>query len=272
MTSGRTASDATSGRVWKKPPFIANPWIRYGLGVIILAYLYWAFSTLPFDWQRIAEGLPRAGKIFGGAVPPSFERAELLWTGFKESFQIAFLATLLGVLLSIPIAVMAARNVAPLPVYLVGRTLIIVSRSFHPVIVAILFVAAVGFGPMAGILTLTLYSIGFVAKLLAEEIEEIDWGQVEAMRSVGAGYMKILVYGVFPQIMPRQIGLSMYQLDSNLRASAVVGIVGAGGIGGTLMNAFGRYDYDFAFAILLMIIAIILVSEGLSGWVRKKVW
>ncbi|WP_298446869.1 phosphonate ABC transporter, permease protein PhnE [uncultured Marinobacter sp.] len=272
MTSGNTASGAQPGRVWKKPPFIANPWIRYGLVAITLAYLFWAFSTLPFDWQRIAEGLPRAGKIFGGAFPPSFERGGLLWTGFKESFQIAFLATMLGVLLSVPIAVMAARNVAPLPVYILGRTLIIVSRSFHPVIVAILFVAAVGFGPMAGILTLTLYSIGFVAKLLAEEIEEIDWGQVEAMRSVGAGYMKILVYGVFPQIMPRQIGLSMYQLDSNLRASAVVGIVGAGGIGGTLMNAFGRYDYDFAFAILLMIIAIILVSEGLSGWVRKKVW
>lgn len=272
MTSDRTANDAPSGRVWKKPPFIANPWVRYGLIAITLIYLVWAFSTLPFDWQRISEGLPRAGKIFGGAFPPSFERSGLLWTGFKESFQIAFLATMLGILLSIPIAVMAARNVAPMPVYLLGRTLIIVSRSFHPVIVAILFVAAVGFGPVAGILTLTLYSIGFVAKLLAEEIEEIDWGQVEAMRSVGAGYMKILIYAVFPQIMPRQIGLSMYQLDSNLRASAVVGIVGAGGIGGTLMNAFGRYDYDFALAILLMIIAIILVSEGLSGWVRKKVW
>lgn len=272
MTPDKTAINAQSGRVWKKPPFIANPWVRYGLVAITLAYLYWAFSTLPFDWQRISEGLPRAGKIFGGAIPPSFERAGLLWTGFKESFQIAFLATMLGVLLSVPIAVMAARNVAPLPVYLFGRMLIIVSRSFHPVIVAILFVAAVGFGPVAGILTLTLYSIGFVAKLLAEEIEEIDWGQVEAMRSVGAGYMKILVYAVFPQIMPRQIGLSMYQLDSNLRASAVVGIVGAGGIGGTLMNAFGRYDYDFALAILLMIIGIILVSEGLSGWVRKKVW
>ncbi len=178
----------------------------------------------------------------------------------------------MGVGLSLPIAVMAAKNVAPLPVYLLGRALIVISRSFHPVIVAILFVAAVGFGPLAGILTLTLYSIGFVAKLLAEEIEEIDWGQVEAMRSVGAGYFKILVFGVFPQIMPRQIGLSMYQLDSNLRASAVVGIVGAGGIGGTLMNAFGRYDYDFAFAILLMIIGIILISEGFSGWVRKKVW
>ena len=249
-----------------------SPWLRYGLIAVTLTYLYWAFSTLPFDWARISEGLPRAAKIFGGAFPPSFERAGLLWTGFKESFQIAFLATLLGVFLSIPIAVMAAKNVAPKPVYLVGRAIIIISRSFHPVIVAILFVAAVGFGPMAGILTLTLYSIGFVAKLLAEEIEEIDWGQVEAVRSVGAGYLKMLIYGVFPQIMPRQIGLSMYQLDSNLRASAVVGIVGAGGIGGTLMNAFGRYDYDFAFAILLMIIGIILVSEGISGWVRKKVW
>ncbi|MFG1496622.1 phosphonate ABC transporter, permease protein PhnE [Saccharospirillum sp. HFRX-1] len=272
MTDLKTAASGAPNRVWKKPPFIANPWVRYGLIAVTLCYLYWAFSTLPFNWERIAEGLPRAGRIFGGAFPPSFERGGLLWTGFKESFQIAFLATLLGVSLSLPIAVMAARNVAPLPVYLLGRTLIIVSRSFHPVIVAILFVAAVGFGPLAGILTLTLYSIGFVAKLLAEEIEEIDWGQVEAMRSVGAGYLKMLIYGIFPQIMPRQIGLAMYQLDSNLRASAVVGIVGAGGIGGTLMNAFGRYDYDFAFAILLMIIGIILISEAISGWVRKKVW
>ena len=272
MTRVRSGADAPSGRVWKKPPFIANPWVRYGLIAIALTYLYWAFSTLPFNWERVSEGLPRAARIFGGAFPPSFERGSLLWTGFKESFQIAFLATLMGVGLSLPIAVMAAKNVAPWPVYLLGRALIVISRSFHPVIVAILFVAAVGFGPLAGILTLTLYSIGFVAKLLAEEIEEIDWGLVEAMRSVGAGYFKILVFGVFPQIMPRQIGLSMYQLDSNLRASAVVGIVGAGGIGGTLMNAFGRYDYDFAFAILLMIIGIILISEGFSGWVRKKVW
>lgn len=260
------------GQTWKKPHFISNPWLRYGLVIGIVVYLVWAFATLPFDWVRVSEGIPRAGKIFGGAFPPSFQRSSLLITGFTESFQIAFLATLLGLLLSIPIAVMSAKNIAPKPIYYVGRSIIILSRSFHPVIVAILFVAAVGFGPLAGVLTLTLYSIGFVAKLLAEEIEEIDWGQVEAMRSVGAGYLKTLIYGVFPQILPRQIGLSMYQLDSNLRASAVVGIVGAGGIGGTLMNAFGRYDYDFAFAILLLIIGLILVSEGVSGWVRKKIW
>lgn len=260
------------GRAWKKPHFIPNPILRYGLLLGVFIYLFWAFATLPFDWARIAEGIPRAGQIFGGAFPPSFQRSSLLITGFVESFQIAFLATLLGLFLSVPIAVMAAKNIAPKPVYYLGRAIIILSRSFHPVIVAILFVAAVGFGPFAGVLTLTLYSIGFVAKLLAEEIEEIDWGQVEAMRSVGAGYFKTLWFGVFPQILPRQIGLSMYQLDSNLRASAVVGIVGAGGIGGTLMNAFGRYDYDFAFAILLLIIGLILVSEGVSGWVRKKIW
>ncbi|MCE8035367.1 phosphonate ABC transporter, permease protein PhnE [Halomonas sp. MCCC 1A11057] len=259
-------------RTWRKPPFISNPVLRYGLWLAVIVYLVWALGSLPFNWARISEGLPRAARIFGGGFPPSFERSGLLISGFKESFQIAILATLLGVALSIPFAVMAAKNVAPKPIYLLGRAVIIVSRSFHPVIVAILFVAAVGFGPLAGILTLTVYSIGFVGKLLAEEIEEIDWGQVEAMKAAGAGYFATLVYAVFPQILPRQVGLSMYQLDSNLRASAVVGIVGAGGIGGTLMNAFGRYDYDFAFAILLTIIAVILVSEGISGWVRKKIW
>lgn len=262
----------TPQRHWKKPPFIQNPWLRYGLWAGATLYLLVALWSLPFDWARITEGLPRAARIFSGGFPPSFERLDLLTKGFKESFQIAILATLLGVALSIPCAVMAARNISPLPVYLFGRAVIIVSRSFHPVIVAILFVAAVGFGPLAGIITLTLYSIGFVGKLLAEEIEEIDWGQVESVRAAGGGFMAMLCYAVFPQILPRQVGLSMYQLDSNLRASAVVGIVGAGGIGSTLMNAFGRYDYAFAFAILLIIIAVILVSEGISGWVRKKIW
>lgn len=182
------------------------------------------------------------------------------------------LATALGVLLSIPIAFMSARNVAPKPVFYLGRAIIIIARSFHPVIVAILFVKAVGFGPFAGVLTLTVYSIGFVAKMLAERIEEIDFGQVEAMRAAGAPYFSTLSYAIFPQIMPRQIGLTIYQLDSNLRASAVVGIVGAGGIGATLANAFGRYDYDFALAITIVIVGVILfprpsaaLSESVSN-------
>ncbi len=166
---------------------------------------------------------------------------------------------------------MAARNIAPLPIYYFGRAVIIIARSFHPVIVAIIFVKAVGFGPFAGVLTLIVYSIGFVAKLLAEKIEEIDPGPVEAMKAAGAPFLSTLVYAVFPQIMQRQIGLGIYQLDSNLRASAVVGIVGAGGIGATLANAFGRYDYDFALAITMVIVGAILISEAVSGAIRKRI-
>jgi len=257
---------------WRKPPMIANPFLRYALLLGILAYGIWAFSMLPIDWERVSQGLTRAQRIFSGAFPPSFQRSGLLIDGFLESLRIAILATVGGVLLSIPIAFMAAKNLAPLPIYLLGRGIIIVARSFHPVIVAIIFVKAVGFGPLAGVLTLIVYSVGFVAKMLAERIEEIDWGQVEALRATGAGYLATLIYAVFPQIMPRQIGLSIYQLDSNLRASAVVGIVGAGGIGSTLANAFGRYDYDFALAITLVIVGAILLSEAISGQIRKRIW
>ncbi|SDH99478.1 phosphonate ABC transporter, permease protein PhnE [Alloyangia pacifica] len=256
---------------WRKPPVIANPLLRWAVYLGALAYFGWVAATMPIDWARVAQGIERAGRIFGGAFPPSFERSGLLIDGFLESLKIAILATVGGVALSIPIAFMAARNVAPLPIFYLGRAIIIIARSFHPVIVAIIFVKAVGFGPFAGVLTLVVYSIGFVAKMLAERIEEIDFGQVEAMRAAGAPYLSTLVYAIFPQIMPRQIGLTIYQLDSNLRASAVVGIVGAGGIGATLANAFGRYDYDFALAITIVIVGVILVSEAISGQIRKRI-
>lgn len=259
-------------RTWRKPPFIVNPLLRWGILIGSMVYAVWALGTLPFDWARVLHGFSRAADIFSGAIPPSYERSKLLIDGLLESLKIAILATLLGLVLSVPIAFMAARNIAIKPVYVVGRGLVIVTRSFHPLIVAIIFVKAVGFGAFAGVLTLAVYCIGFVAKMLAERIEEIDWGQVEALRSAGAGYLTMLQFAVLPQIMPRLVGLAMYQLDSNLRASAVVGMVGAGGIGATLINAFGRYDYDFALAITLVIIGVILVAEAVSGRLRRAIW
>ncbi|WP_055665008.1 phosphonate ABC transporter, permease protein PhnE [Jannaschia seosinensis] len=256
---------------WSKQSAISNPVLRWALYLGVLVYVVWVLGTLPIDWARVSDGLGRAARIFNGAFPPNFDRSELMIDGLLESLKIAILATTGGVILSIPIAFMAARNVAPTPIFYFGRGLIIVARSFHPVIVAIIFVKAVGFGPFAGVLTLIVYSIGFVAKMLAERIEEIDFGQVEAMRAAGAPYFSTLFYAIFPQIMPRQIGLTIYQLDSNLRASAVVGIVGAGGIGSTLANAFGRYDYDFALAITMVIVGVILISEGVSGQIRKRI-
>lgn len=266
------STSASSSRTWRKPHLIANPLLRWGILIGSVVYGVWALSTMPFDWARILYGFTRAADIFSGAIPPSYERSELLINGLIESLQIAILATGLGLVLSVPIAFMAARNIAIKPVYFLGRGLVIVARSFHPLIVAIIFVKAVGFGAFAGVLTLAVYCIGFVAKMLAERIEEIDWGQVEALRSAGASYITVLQFAVLPQIMPRLIGLSMYQLDSNLRASAVVGMVGAGGIGATLINAFGRYDYDFALAITLVIIGVILVAEAISGRLRRAIW
>jgi phosphonate transport system permease protein len=219
----------------------------------------------------VARGLARLGPVLSRAFPPDFERSGLLFAGILESIEMATLSTLLGVLLGIPVAVLAARNVVPLPVYAGGRGIITLGRTFHELIVAILFVKAVGFGPLAGMLTLTINSVGFFGKLLAEQIETIDRGQIEAVRATGAGRGAILLYAVLPQVLPRVIGLTIYQWDIHLRQSTIIGIVGAGGIGATLYNAFSRYDYDFVLAILLVIVAIVLVGEAVSALARRWV-
>ena len=146
-----------------------------------------------------------------------------------------------------------------------------ITLTFVPKIVAILLVAMFGFGPFAGFLTLTFATVGFLAKLLAEEIESTDPSQAEAMRATGAGWWQVLNYGIQPQIMPRLIGLSVYRLDINFRESAVIGIVGAGGIGATLNTAMDRYEYDSAGAILILIIAIVMLAEYASGHLRRWV-
>lgn len=237
----------------------------------VAAFVVWNALSLQVDPARVSRGLARAGTVFGRAVPPDFERWELLVEGVVESLQMATLSTALGVLLGIPVAVMAARNVAPAPVYAAGRAIVTLGRTFHEIIIAIMFVKAVGFGPFAGMLTLTWGSIGFFGKLLAEQIENIDRGQVEAVRATGAGRGAVLVFGVLPQVLPRIVGLTIYQWDAHLRQSTIIGIVGAGGIGTTLYNSFARYDYDFSLAILLVIVAIVLVGEAVSAVARRRI-
>jgi phosphonate transport system permease protein len=237
----------------------------------VAAFLAWNVVSLRVDPARIARGLARFAVVAARAVPPDFGRTEILVTGVLESIEMATLSTLLGVVIGIPVAVLAARNVVPLPVYAGGRGVITLARTFHELIVAIVFVKAVGFGVLAGTLTLTLNSLGFFSKLLAEQIETIDRGQIEAVRATGAPPAAVLIYGVLPQVLPRIIGLTIYQWDIHLRQSTIIGIVGAGGIGATLYNAFARYDYDFALAILLVIVAIVLVGEAVSAIARKRV-
>jgi phosphonate transport system permease protein len=145
----------------------------------------------------------------------------------------------------------------------------VVCRSFHPVIVAILFVKAVGFGALAGILALTVASVGFLGKLMTEAIEEISLKQVEAVRATGAPFFSVVAFAVVPQVFSRFIGFVSYETDANLRNSTMVGIVGAGGIGGTLFAAFQRFDYDFVCAIVLTIIGLIMLGEMLTVRIKK---
>jgi len=258
-------------RTWRPPSVWPRPWMGSALSLGVVLFLAWNAVSLQIDPARIARGLSRFGDVAAKALPPDFHRFGLLASGVWESVEIATLSTLAGVVLGIPVAVLAARNVVPLPVYAGGRATITVGRTFHELIVAILFVKAVGFGPLAGVLTLTVNSVGFFAKLLAEQIETIDRGQIEAVRATGASRVQVLLYAVLPQVLPRIVGLTIYQWDIHLRQSTIIGIVGAGGIGATLYNAFARYDFDFALAILLVIAGIVLVGEAVSAVARARV-
>jgi len=232
-------------------------------------YLAYALSHLELTPARFLAGLEFGQKFLAKLFPPDFQRWELLLKGLKESLEMAILASALGVVVSLPVSLLAARNLMPGWVTWPARMLMVVCRSFHPVIVAILFVKAVGFGALAGILALTVASLGFLGKLFAEAIEEISLKQVEAIRSTGAPFMSVITYGVLPQVHARFIGFSSYELDANLRNSTLVGIVGAGGIGGTLFAAFQRFDYDFVCAIILSIIAMIVAGEILTNAVKR---
>jgi phosphonate transport system permease protein len=238
-------------------------------GLLFLIAFALSASRLDITWTRFISGLDNAAKFLHKMFPPIFEpRVELL-KGMTESIEIAILASALGVLLSVPIAVAGARNLMPAVVTWPVRAFVTLCRTFHPIIVAIIFVKAVGFGALAGVLALTVASIGFLGKLLTEAIEEISMKQIEAVRATGAPFMSVLVFAVLPQVLFRLIGFIAYETDSNLRNSTMVGIVGAGGIGGTLFSAFQRFDYDFVFGIVLCIIALICIGEVLQILVKK---
>lgn len=258
----------TQAKKGEKSPFKPSLMNRT-LSILVIAYLFYSFSTLGLSFDRILIGFGESERLLSRMFPPDFSRTSLLLSGLAESLQIAIIASFVGIFISLFLGLLAARNMMPLIITGPVRVLIALCRSFHPVIIAIIFVKAVGFGALAGILTLIFASIGFIAKLFAEAIEEISLKPVEAIRATGASFMSVIMYAVMPQVFTRFIGFSSYQLDSNLRNSTMVGIVGAGGLGGTLFSAFQRFDYDFVAAILLTIIALILVGEFLSNVVRR---
>jgi len=243
-------------------------WAARAGWLLLAVYIAYAAQILDISWARFVLGLDQGGRFLGRLFPPEFSRWELLRDGLVESLQIAIIASVLGIVVSLPVGLLAARNMMPWWVSGPTRAFIALCRSFHPILVAIIFVKAIGFGALAGILALVVASVGFVAKLFAEAIEEISMKQVEAVRATGASFANVVTMGVLPQVLARFIGFSTYQLDSNLRNSTMVGIVGGGGIGGTLFAAFQRFDYGFLCAILISIIALIMLGELIAARFR----
>lgn len=258
---------------WSRPTAFYNRYVKYAVYAVIVGFVVYSVWDLRISPERFVRGVAAGVTLVSNMLPPAAtpSQFDLMVRGVVESIVMSILATAIGVVVSIPVAFMAARNLAPRPVYGVGRGIVSVTRAFHELIVAIVMVKAVGFGPLAGVLALSFKTVGFFAKLLAEEIEDIDVGQMEATEAVGANRIQVYVFSVLPQVVPRVIGLTIYRLDINLRHSTVVGIVGAGGIGITLLNSFQKYDYQFSSLIILVIVGLVIVGEVVSAYARRRV-
>ncbi len=252
----------------RRDAFPAN-WPARIAWILFAIYVIYAASHLEFTFERMLAGFEHGAKFVSRLFPPDMTRLGLLAKGMIESLQIAVIASVLGVLISLPVSLMAARNLMPVWLTWPARLIMVLCRSFHPTIVAIFCVKAVGFGAMAGIIALTVASVGFLGKLFTEAIEEISLKQVEAVRATGAPFMSVVNFAVAPQVFSRFVGFIAYECDANLRNSTMVGIVGAGGIGGTLFAAFQRFDYDFVCTIVLTIIGLIMIGEILTVRIKK---
>lgn len=258
-------------RHWSPKSPIRDPYIRTLIYLGSPLYLIVAIRALDINWIRVSDGLSRSAALFSGFLHPDFiSRWGEIQNGLTESLTMTLTSSLVGLALALPFAVGAASNIAPMPIYLFCRGFIAISRSLQEVIVALFFVVLFGFGPFAGFLTLVFATVGFLAKLLAEDIEDTDPRQLEALRSTGAGFLQVVSTAILPQIMPRVIGLFLYRIDINFRDSAIIGIVGAGGIGATLNTAIDRFEFGSAAAVVFIIVCIVLLCEFLSSYVRSS--
>jgi phosphonate transport system permease protein len=256
---------------WSPPPLIKSSLMRWTVYLSALVLLMLMIMSVNINPERILLGLDKGLTFLIAFLQPDFiSRHREIVEGIGESLSMTMVSTIFGILLSIPIGLGGAKNISHPLIYYICKGIISVSRSFQEIIIAIFFVASIGFGPLAGVFTLSFASIGFLGKLLSEAIEEIDPMQLEAMRSTGAVWLSRIDFAVKPQVLPRFIGLCLYRLDINFRESAVIGIVGAGGIGATLNTSIDRYEYQVSAAILLTIIIIVMGTEYLSGIIRKR--
>ena len=267
MTSAR-------GPVWQRRTSAAQwgLWIGW-LALVALFVFSWQVMNKNTIWMFVEDAPRQAGDLLSRAWPPRWGYMERLWLPLWDTLNIATLGTLLGIVMAIPVAFLAARNTTPSTTLLrpVALLVIVASRSINSLIWALLLVAIIGPGLLAGIMAIALRSIGFVGKLLYEAIEEIDEAQVEAVTATGASGWQVMDYAVVPQVLPAFAGISVFRWDINIRESTILGLVGAGGIGVQLESSLARLAWAEVTVIFAVILATVVLSEWVSARVRQAI-
>ncbi|HSP23927.1 MAG TPA: phosphonate ABC transporter, permease protein PhnE [Saliniramus sp.] len=260
--------------VWRRRTTLAQ-WGSFAgwLALAIVFVFAWEVMNKNTIWIFVEDAPRQAADLLTRAWPARWSYMERLWAPLWDTLNIATLGTLIGTIIAIPVAFLAARNTTPSA--LIARPLalfiIVSSRSINSLIWAMLLVAIIGPGLLAGIIAIALRSIGFVGKLLYEAIEEIDETQVEAVRSTGASGSQVIDYAIVPQVLPAFAGITVFRWDINIRESTILGLVGAGGIGVQLQSSLARLAWSEITVIFVVILATVIVSEWVSAKVRSAI-
>ncbi len=246
-------------------------WLGWFAGVAVVAYA-WKLISDKTVWFFVWDAWTQASDLATRMMPPKWSYMDNLWRPVWDTINIATLGTLLAITLAFPIAFLAARITTPHPIVrAIALFVIVSSRSINSLIWALMLVAIIGPGILAGVIAIGLRSIGFCSKLLYEAIEEIDLKQVEAIEATGASGPQKLAYGIIPQILPTFAGISVFRWDINIRESTVLGLVGAGGLGLQLDASISTLAWTQVSLILLVILATVVVSEWVSARVRHAI-
>jgi len=247
-------------------------WFRYFCGVALFMFC-WKYISDETNWFFVYDAPRIVADISSRMWPPKFSYMDELWIPIWDTINIATLGTLAALFLAVPVAFLAANNTTPSKIFVrpIALLIIVSSRSINSLIWALLLVSIIGPGIFAGTVAIALRSIGFVAKLLYEAIEEIDQNQVEAISATGASRLQIIAYGIVPQIMPAFAGITVFRWDVNIRESTVLGLVGAGGIGLQLSSSLNVLAWSQVLVILIAIFFAVVFSEWISAKVRHAI-
>lgn len=247
-------------------------WFGWLLGVMVFFWC-WEYISDKTTWYFVWDAPAIVDDIYGRATPPRWSYMEKLWKPIWDTVNIATLGTVFSLVMAIPVAFLAARNTTPSLMFIrpIALLIIVATRSINSLIWALLLIAIIGPGVFAGVVAISIRSIGFCAKLLYEAIEEINVVQVEAITATGASRWQVMAYGIMPQILPALAGITVFRWDINIRESTVLGYVGAGGIGLQLKSSMDTLAWPQVSVILLVILLAVVISEWVSAKVRGAI-